>query len=131
MSDNLKVGDYVQRKPGSSYLFPSVIIGLNPKLDGKTIHAECEGFLPGMEGMTHVFPVSGLAPMEYRWLQGPRRTSMSEKQLLPKNTPIMRRQGDDRSRTGAGGCGGVVAAKGRFLRTQGEAATERLFRTGI
>lgn len=62
-----KVGDKVQRKPGSSYDFPGIVISTGLKLNGTTWHCEVKATTPGFEGCTHVFPASGLVPMDPKY----------------------------------------------------------------
>lgn len=62
-----KVGDKVQRKTDSSYVFPGIVIATGLKLDGKTWHCEVECILPGVTGCTHVFPAKHLTAMDPIW----------------------------------------------------------------
>lgn len=57
-----KVGDPVQRAEPRSYLFPGIVIGVAPKLDGKTVLYTVECIAPGVEGMAHEFTEKALEP---------------------------------------------------------------------
>jgi hypothetical protein len=50
-----KVGDKVQRTSSGSYIFPGVVIGVSPKLNGTTILYTVECIAPGVTGMAHEF----------------------------------------------------------------------------